>query len=154
MVLQDPLSTSFIGVFSRNRIPLNNSTPAGYIVNLDDFSEPGSHWIAIFITDKCFNVFDSYGRDLNNDRYISSFLRSYSNKRKYKYSPFILQQSTTSTCGLFCVLFIMMMSRGYTLDEFVNIFNLENQKCNDEAVVKYFSDKYKKKDFSKLLNEY
>lgn len=153
LIMQDQFSSNFVGVFSRTRIPLSNSIPAGYIVNLDDFSEPGSHWIGIYITDKYYNVFDSYGRNLNNDSYISSFLRSYANKREYTYSPFVLQQNTTSTCGLFCILFILIMSRGYTLNEFINIFNLDNQKCNDEAIVKYFSEKYKK-DFTKLLNEY
>ena len=144
---KDLMSSSFVGVFSRTRIPLNNSIPAGYIVNLDDFAKPGSHWIAIYISDKYYYLFDSYGRNFNNDSCISSFLRSYADKRDYKFSPVVLQQITTSTCGLFCILFIMIMSRGYTLDEFISIFSLDNPSYNDESIVKYFSEKYKK-DFT------
>lgn len=53
----------FAGVFMSDRIPENLSTRTPYaIINLDDSTQPGSHWIAVaFRSPRALLVYDSYG---------------------------------------------------------------------------------------------
>ena len=37
----------FSGVFSRNNLP-NNIKDGAYIINLDEYANAGTHWIALF----------------------------------------------------------------------------------------------------------
>ena len=141
---------TFVGVYSRTRIPITNKIPAGYIINLDEFGSEGIHWISVYITHNRILVFDSYGGNYLNDSMLSSFLQSYSNKRKIISSPIVLQQNLSSTCGLYCILFICYMSRQYSFHEFVNQFSKKDQLVNDLAIVDFFSTYYNK-DFKQLL---
>ena len=152
MINQDDFSSNFIGVFSRTRIPITNSFPAGYIINLDNFGSPGFHWIAVYVSIKYIYIFDSFGRNFLNDPFISAFLRSFANQRIFVSSPYILQHHNSSTCGLYCILFILILSRGYSFNQFISMFNLKRTKCNDLAVVSYFEEKHKRK-FLHLLHD-
>ena len=54
---------SFIGCFAEDEVRLLSvqTTPAYLIVNVDDSSLPGSHWIAIGIFDSRIEIFDTLG---------------------------------------------------------------------------------------------
>lgn len=51
----------FIGVFSSDHIPVMKNKQIA-IVNLDDSSEPGSHWISIIKVKNKTYIYDSFGR--------------------------------------------------------------------------------------------
>lgn len=53
----------FHGVYMRDRIPRTFSRARPYgVLNLDKFSEPGSHWIAVaYLGPGCLLVYDSFG---------------------------------------------------------------------------------------------
>ena len=45
----------FNGVFSRDNLP--NSTKNGaYVINLDEYHDIGTHWVALYVTNKTFGV--------------------------------------------------------------------------------------------------
>ena len=138
---------NFVGVFSRTRIPITSTFPAGYIINLDNFGSEGIHWIGVYVTEKYINIFDSFGGNFLNDGFFSAFLRSYQNKRRIVSSQYEIQSINSNTCGLYSILFILVLSRGFSLNQFVNLFNFKNTKCNDLAIVQFFSELLNKNFF-------
>lgn len=137
----------FVGVFSRTRIPIPKKIPASYVINLDSYGSKGFHWIGVFITPDKIYIFDSFGGNFMNDSKFSSFLASFLHKRTVLSSPIVVQNFSSSTCGLYCILFILLMSRKCKFNDFICLFNRNNLNVNDEAIVTYFG----KNKFKKLL---
>ena len=50
----------FKDVVSRDKI-INCIDDGFYIINLDDSTGPGTHWVAMFVKPKLIGYFDSYG---------------------------------------------------------------------------------------------
>ena len=82
------MNNEFLGVFASDKIPVNKN---GYcIVNLDDSSQPGSHWVAIGFIDGKQYLYDSFGR--HSDKIIRG--------GKYINTENDVEQSTYETnCG-------------------------------------------------------
>ena len=139
LIIKDPYAKKgFVGVFSRTRIPITNIFPASYIINLDEYGSKGFHWIGLYITSKYITIFDSFGGNYLNDGMFRSFINSFYNKnRELVSSPVILQDYNSSTCGMYCVLFIWFSARGYSLHEFLTMFT-KNKIVNDEGVELFF----------------
>jgi hypothetical protein len=54
------LGSKFKGVYSQDTLPVNKT--GMYIMNNHKSSQPGEHWVAIYITAKKAYVWDSFGR--------------------------------------------------------------------------------------------
>ena len=52
----------FIGVYSRDNLP-DKIKGGAYVVNLDEYSDIGTHWIALYVNNKTVTYFDSFGVD-------------------------------------------------------------------------------------------
>ena len=50
----------FIGVFSRDNLP-NNIKNGAYVINLDEYHDIGTHWIALYVNNKIVIYFNSFG---------------------------------------------------------------------------------------------
>ena len=50
----------FIGVYSRDNLP-DKIKDGAYVVNLDEYSNIGTHWIALYINNKTVTYFDYFG---------------------------------------------------------------------------------------------
>ena len=50
----------FNGVFSKNNLPLKIKDGA-YVINLDEYADIGTHWIALFCNRNEIVYFDSFG---------------------------------------------------------------------------------------------
>ena len=50
----------FIGVYSRDNL-LGKIKDGAYVVNLDEYSDIGTHWIALYVNNKTVTYFDSFG---------------------------------------------------------------------------------------------
>ena len=50
----------FNGVFSRNNLP-SKVKDGAYIINLDEYTHVGAHWIALFCNKNSIIYFDSFG---------------------------------------------------------------------------------------------
>ena len=53
--------TRFNGIYSRDNLPKIND--GAYVINLDDYSDIGIHWIALYILNNYVTYFDSFGVD-------------------------------------------------------------------------------------------
>ena len=60
----------FNGVYSRNNLPKKIKDEA-YVINLDEYEDVGTHWIALFCNGNEIVYFDSFG--------LSMFLKKLNN---------------------------------------------------------------------------
>ena len=49
----------FNGVFLRDNLP--KIKDGAYIINLDEYSDIGTHWVALYVNNKDLTYFDSFG---------------------------------------------------------------------------------------------
>ena len=50
----------FSGVYSRDNLPQKIKDGA-YIINLDEYSDIGTHWVALYVSNNDVTYFDSFG---------------------------------------------------------------------------------------------
>ena len=50
----------FNGIYSRDNLP-NKIKDGAYVINLDEYSNIGTHWIALYVNNKTVKYFDSFG---------------------------------------------------------------------------------------------
>lgn len=117
------------------------TAPCGFIVNLSAASEPGTHWIALWIGAKDKNqencgcyLFDSYGFDARVDK-IREFLRK--NCHNWKHNEKQLQQLQTGVCGMYAASFLYYISNGISPAAFLRNFT-NNLYINDYVIEKMF----------------
>ena len=55
----------FNGVFSRDNLPKRGSADemknGAYVIKIDEYSDIGTHWVALYIKNKTVTYFDSFG---------------------------------------------------------------------------------------------
>ena len=73
----------FNGVYSRDNLP-DEIRDGAYVINLDDYSDIGTHWIVSYVNNKTVTCFDSFGVEhipkeikifINNKNIISNIFR-------------------------------------------------------------------------------
>ena len=50
----------FNGVYSRDNLP-HKIKDGAYVINLDEYSYTGTHWITLYVDTKTVTYFDSFG---------------------------------------------------------------------------------------------
>ena len=107
----------FNGVYSRNNLPKIIKKGA-YIINLDEYANIGTHWIALFVKPKYTVYFDSFGVE-----HIPKEIKNFIGDKDIKANIFRLQAYDSNMCGYFCIEFINYMFKGKTLLEYTNLFS-------------------------------
>ena len=51
----------FNGVFSRDNLPNNTIKNGAYVINLDEYHDIGTHWVALYVNNKIVIYFGSFG---------------------------------------------------------------------------------------------
>lgn len=101
-----------MGCFPTDKIPPCRHHPCSMVINYDDSTEPGSHWIAIYAPMKeVAFFFDSLGLDGTEE--IQSYLRTYYPTVHRFYRN--IQKPTSKVCGQYAIFFIHMAALGYTV---------------------------------------
>ncbi|GIX84985.1 uncharacterized protein CDAR_374191 [Caerostris darwini] len=52
---------AFHGLYASDKIPFIKEKKYAFVVNSDESSEPGSHWLAFYCENGCIEFFDSFG---------------------------------------------------------------------------------------------
>jgi hypothetical protein len=93
---------------------------AGLVLNLDDSSQDGSHWVAVYfdIAHKTMEYYDSYG-DKAPQPVIKFFEALRQRGWKYKENRKVHQRKN-SECGVYSIHFIVRRLLGKTFDETVD----------------------------------
>jgi hypothetical protein len=94
----------FSGVFSSDRIPLLNKDQS-CIINLDDSTKPGSHWVAV-ARDNCKGLYfyDSFGR--RPQKILPNLLSRYKTYQIHYDIKDKEQKKSEENCGANCVAFL------------------------------------------------
>ena len=90
----------FIGVYSRDNFPDKIKNEA-YIINLDEDSDIGTHWIALYVNNKTVTYFDSFGIE-----HMPKEVKKFIGNRNIITNICRIQNYYSITCGYFCIGFI------------------------------------------------
>ena len=127
----------FNGVFSRNNLPKKIKDGA-YVVNLDEYSDVGTHWIAIFFNKNEISYFDSCGVE-----HVPKEIKKCVGNKNIKSDIFRVQANNSVMCGYFCIGYIDFMLTGKKLTDFTNLFSPYDFKKNGDIILTYFKDEWK-----------
>lgn len=128
----------FKGVYSSDNLPYDEELPLNIIVNTDPSNRPGEHWVAISINKNGKGeYFDSFGLPPLVPS-IKKFLYSKCNNGCF-YNNVQLQNIFSTTCGHYCVLFIIYHCQGYETKQMISKFN-SNTPDNDIRINEIFNN--------------
>lgn len=104
-----------VGIFFKNRLP-DHVAPGGYIFNLADDGEPGTHWTGAWVEGKRVAYYDPFGFPAPEN--IKKFFRGVD--RSMLWSDIQVQNVETAICGYYVLLFLWHMAhrRGSIHDKF------------------------------------
>ena len=122
----------FIGVYSRDNL-LDKIKDGAYVINLDDYSDIGTHWTALYVNNKTVTYFDSFGIE-----HISKEVKKFVNNKSIIANIFRIQAYDSMMCGYFCTGFIDYMFMGKRLTDYANLFSPNNYKKNDDIILNYW----------------
>ena len=129
----------FNGVYSRDN--LTKIKDGAYIINIDEYSHIGTHWVALYVHNDDVTYFDSFGVE-HIPKEIETFIDHPSPSalqiKNITTNIFRMQAYDSIMCGYFCIAFIDFMLAGKTLTEFTNLFSPNKFKRNDDIILKYF----------------
>ena len=93
-------------VYSRDDLPKEIKDGA-YLINLDDYFDVGTHWIALYSTNSNVTYFDSFGVE-----HIPKKIIKFINNESIQTNIFGIQAYDSIICGYFCIGFINFMLEG------------------------------------------
>ena len=106
-----------------------------YIINLDEYEDVGTHWIALFCNRNEIFYFDSFGVE-----HIPEEIKEFIGNKNIKANIFRVQENDSVMCGYFCIGFIDFMLAGKKLTDFINLFSPHDFKKNDSIILSYFKN--------------
>ena len=119
-------------VYSRDNLSKTVQNGA-YVINLDEYADIGTHWVALYVRNNEVIYFDSF--DIEHIcKEIIKFIRN----KNIKANIFRLQAYDSIMCGYFCIKFINYMFKDKTLVEFTSLFSPNDFKKNDKIVKRLF----------------
>ena len=122
----------FNGVYSRDNLP-NKIKDGAYVINLDEYSDIGTHWVALWVNNNNVTYFDSFGVE-----HIPKEIIKFIENRNIKTNIFRIQAYDSIMCGYFCIGFIDFMFKRKTLTEYTNLFSPSDFTKNDNIILNYF----------------
>ena len=104
-----------------------------YVVNLDEYSDIRTHWIALYVLNHDVTYIDSFGVE-----HIPKEIKAFIGDKNIKTDIFRIQIYDSIMCQYFCIGFIGFMLSGKTLTDFTNLSSSNNLKKNDDVILNYF----------------
>ena len=112
------------------------------MINLDEYSVIGTHWVALYLNNNDVTYFDSFGVE-----HITKEIKAFTNRALsiVLHPPlqvatifFRIQAYDSIMCGYFCIGFIDFMLARKTLTEITNLFSRNDFKKNDDIILNNF----------------
>ena len=122
----------FNGVYSRDNLPAKIKKGA-YVINLDEYEDAGTHWIALYVKNKKVVYFDSFGVE-HVPKEIIKFIKN----KDIAANIFRLQAYDSIMCGYYFIEFINYILTGKTLLDYTNLFSPNDFKKNDQVIKRIF----------------
>lgn len=116
----------FIGVFPCDKIPAFKV--GGVIINTQPSSEPGQHWVALFLPgDGSGQYMDSFGFP-PMIKEIILFISQHC-PRGCIYNSVAIQRLTSEECGRFCTSFLKCKFRNESFQHIISKFNSTEERA-------------------------
>ena len=122
----------FNSVYSRDNLPKRIKNGA-YVINLDEYSDVGTHWIPLYVKDNEVIYFDSFGVE-----HVLKEIKRFIGYKNIKTNIFTIQADNSIMCGYFCIGFIDFMFAEKILIDFTSLFSPYDFKINDDIILSYF----------------
>ena len=106
-----------------------------YVINLDEYADVGTHWIALFCNKNEIVYFDSFG--VEN---VPEEIKESVENKKIIANIFRLEANDSVMCGYFCIRFIDFTLAGKKLTDFTNMLSAHDFERNDDMIPSYFKD--------------
>ena len=116
----------------RDNLP-NKIKDKAYVINLDEYSDIGTHWSALYVKNNNVTYFHSFGVE-----HISKEIEIFIENKNIKTNIFRIQAYDSMMCGYFCIGFINFMFKRKTLTDYTNLFSPNDFKRNDDIIFDYF----------------
>ena len=112
----------------------NKIKDGAYVINLDEYSDIGTHWIALYVKNNNIAYFDSFGVE-----HIPKEITKLIGRKNVITNIFRIQAYDSIMCGYFCIGFIGFIFKGKTLTEYTNyLFSANDFKRNHDTILNYF----------------
>ena len=125
---------TFNAVYSRDNLP--EIKDGAHVIKIDEYSDIGTHWVALSVFNNYVTYFDSFGVE-----HIHKEIKEFIDNKNIKTNIFRIQAYDSIMCRYFCIGFVEFMLTGKTLTEFTNLFSPNNLKKNDDIILNYFLGK-------------
>ena len=89
-----------------------------YVINLDEYADVGTHWIALYVKNNEVIYFDSFGVAC-----IPKEIKRFIGHKNIKINIFRIQVDNSIICGYVCIGFIDFMFAGKSLIDFTSFFS-------------------------------
>ena len=126
----------FDGVLSINNFP-KKIKDGTYVINLDEYADVGTHWIALFCNRNEIVYFDSFGVE-----HVPEETKKFIGNKNIKANIFWVQANDSVMCGYFSIGFIHFMLAGKKLTDFTNLFSPHNLKKNYDIILSSFKNQW------------
>ena len=110
----------FNGVYSRDYF-FNKIKDGACVININEYFDIGTHWIALYVNAKTVTCFDSFGVE-----HIPKEIKNFITNKNIMGNIFRIQAYDSLMCGYFCIGFINFMFKGNSLTDFTNLFPPNN----------------------------
>ena len=107
----------FNGVFSRNNLPKKVKDGA-YAINLDEYTDVGTHWITLFCNRNEVVYFDSFVVE-----HVYEEIKEFFGNKNTKANIFQVQANNSVMYGYFCIGVIDFMLAGKKFTDYTNLFS-------------------------------
>ena len=109
----------FEGVYSRDNLP--KVRDGAYVINLDEYSYLGTHWIALYSLNNDVTYFDNFGVE-----HIPKKIKTFIGNENIKTNIIRIQAYDSTISGYFYIGFIDFMLAGKIFTDFTNLFSPNN----------------------------
>ena len=113
----------------------NKIKDRAYVINLDEYSDIETHWIALYIYNNTVTYFDGFGIE-----HIPKEVKKVVGNRNIIANIYRIQIYDSIVCDYFLIGLIDYMSKGKSLTGYTNLFSPNNFKY-DDIILNYFLNK-------------
>ena len=124
----------FNGVFSRNNLPKKIKDGA-YVINLDEYADVGTHWIALFCNRNEIVYFDSFGVE-----HVPEKIKKFVGNKNITANIFRVQANDSVMYGYFYIEFVDFMLAGKKLTDSTSFFFPYDFKKNSNIILSYLKN--------------
>ena len=126
----------FRGVYALDELPyiVDTSRRQAFVINTDYSDGPGEHWVSVYSNGfGRAEFFDSFGLSPTYYAEIEKFINR--NFLSYTYNKRLVQDLTSSFCGVYAIYFVLMKSMGRSLVRSLSVFDSYKLRNNDKRVL-------------------